>query len=133
MTLIYSDGEGKTADILVEWGTKYALEQKERVVLFPEGNLHPEKQIPLFEELLKEGGVVITHSEVILLRYMQLLRTREIAPSVKVEVLQLCTSRNAPENPPFFKRIKVDEEGDMLTHWRGGFFETTFRMMFGDI
>lgn len=130
MVLIYSDGKGKTANILEEWGKGYADKRGLSFTAFPEGTFHPEKQRKLFDMLLLDSEVVVTHSEFILLRYMQLIRTGKMEPQTAVTVLQLCESVNKPENIAHFREVQFDEEGDPIDHWNGGFFETGYEMRF---
>lgn len=90
----------------------------------PELHLHPRLAGNLAELLVEtttHGNQVIaeTHSENILLRVQRLIRERVIA-AADVAVLYV---DNKPGVGASVTRLHLDDEGDLLTRWPGGFFD----------
>lgn len=99
----------------------------------PELHIHPKLQVVLGDLLIQEGTsrgncfLIETHSEHLMLRIMKRIRqtsSKELppeAPSLKPDQVAIYHIRSA-EDGTVFKEILIDEEGDFLTRWPGGFF-----------
>lgn len=99
----------------------------------PELHIHPKLQVVLGDLLIQEGTsrgncfLIETHSEHLMLRIMKRIRqtsSKELppeAPSLKPDQVAIYHIRSAEEGT-VFKEILIDEEGDFLTRWPGGFF-----------
>lgn len=90
----------------------------------PELHLHPRLAADLSELLVEaaiRGNQIIaeTHSENILLRVQRLVSEGKI-PSTSVAVLYV---DNQTEAGATVKRLRLDEDGDLLDRWPGGFFD----------
>lgn len=90
----------------------------------PELHLHPRLAANLAELLVEtatRGNQIIaeTHSENVLLRVQRLIREGQIAAS-DVAVLYV---DNRFETGATVSRLRLDDEGDLLDRWPGGFFD----------
>ncbi len=105
-------------------GSVLAIEQ-------PELHIHPAMQVAL-GDLFIEGAtkrgmsfLIETHSEHLILRLMRRIREGSISPTqigvVFVEPVQ---------GGRRFVELGIDEEGDFIDEWPGGFFEESFREKF---
>ena len=98
----------------------------------PELHIHPRLQAELgslFVDAIHEKGhqiVAETHSEHLMLRIQRLIRTKKISPQ---DVCVLYVSRN--EDGSSVQQLRLDEDGEFLDEWPGGFFEESFNEMFG--
>jgi hypothetical protein len=108
----------------------------------PESNIHPAFQVVLADLLISQAktnkGVLFlveTHSEHLMLRCLR--RIRETTKGIQIDGIP----RVAPEDiavhfveptasGPRIRRIDVDEEGDFVDEWPGGFFEESFHEKF---
>mgnify|MGYP001238732029 CR=1 FL=1 len=105
-------------------GSVLAIEQ-------PELHIHPAMQVAL-GDLFIDGAtkrgmsfLIETHSEHLILRLMRRIREGSISPTqigvVFVEPVQ---------GGRRFVELGIDEEGDFIDEWPGGFFEESFREKF---
>jgi len=90
----------------------------------PESNVHPRLQAELgtlLAECIKppfdNRFLVETHSEHLILRLQKLVRQKELAPD---DVCVLYVQRGKKGST--VRRLQLDEEGDFLDDWPGGFF-----------
>lgn len=99
----------------------------------PEIHLHPALQAELGDVFIeaalgerKNTFILETHSEHLILRLMRRIREGKISPDdigvVFVEPLA---------NGSRFVELRIDEEGDFIDEWPGGFFEESFHEKFG--
>ncbi len=111
----------------------------------PEIHLHPKLQSELADVFIetalgdeKKTYLIETHSEHLLLRIMRRIREStsgelpkgkfEIKPD-DVQILFVMPSQNAEGS--VVKKIALDEDGEMVDTWPGGFFEEGFNDRFG--
>lgn len=105
-------------------GSVVALEQ-------PELHIHPAMQVALgdlFIEGAKSRGMsflIETHSEHLILRLMRRIR-EGAAGSAQIGVVFV----EAVDDRRRFVELRIDEEGDFIDEWPGGFFEESFRETF---
>jgi hypothetical protein len=99
----------------------------------PEIHLHPALQAELGDVFIeaalgdrKNTFILETHSEHLILRLMRRIREGKLNPSdigvVFVEPLA---------HGSRFIELRIDEEGDFIDEWPGGFFEESFHEKFG--
>ncbi len=99
----------------------------------PEIHLHPALQAELGDVFIeaalgerKNTFILETHSEHLILRLMRRIREGKISPDdigvVFVEPLA---------HGSRFVELRIDEEGDFIDEWPGGFFEESFHEKFG--
>lgn len=95
----------------------------------PEIHLHPALQAELgdvfIESALGEGGntfVLETHSEHLILRLLRRVREGKLSPD-DVAVLYVQPVGTSSQ----VQQIRVDEDGDFIDRWPGGFFEESFQ------
>lgn len=99
----------------------------------PEIHLHPALQAELADVFIesalgqrKNTFILETHSEHLILRLMRRIREGQISSEdigvVFVEPL---------ERGSRFIELRIDEEGDFIDEWPGGFFEESFHEKFG--
>ena len=107
----------------------------------PELHLHPALQVRLADLFIaasqteRRQYLIETHSEHLMLRCLR--RIRETAngilpeglPSVEVDDVAVHFVESTKEGPRM-KRIEIDEEGDFIDEWPGGFFEESFHEKF---
>jgi hypothetical protein len=108
----------------------------------PESNIHPAFQVVLADLFITQAksnrGVLFlveTHSEHLLLRCLR--RIRETAKGILPEGIPSVAPNDvavhfveATKEGPKIKPIEIDEEGDFIDEWPGGFFEESFREEF---
>lgn len=111
----------------------------------PEIHLHPKLQSELADVFIetalgeeKKTYLIETHSEHLLLRIMRRIRetTNGVLPEGAtpiskddVQILFVMPSRN--NEGSIIKKIALDEEGELVNKWPGGFFEEGFKEIFG--
>lgn len=111
----------------------YGSEGKLIAMEQPEIHLHPALQAELGDVFIeaalgerKNTFILETHSEHLILRLMRRIREGKISPDdigvVFVEPLA---------NGSRFVELRIDEEGDFIDEWPGGFFEESFHEKFG--
>ena len=95
----------------------------------PEVHVHPKLQADLGDllaEAIKEPRqnrfIIETHSEHLILRLQRLVRKKEIEPE---DVSVIYVSRG-PEGAKA-ERLRLDEAGDFIDDWPGGFFSERLR------
>jgi hypothetical protein len=99
----------------------------------PELHLHPRLQAHIgdfFIETHRKNGcqwIAETHSESILLRIQRRIREGSIDSSNVSVVFVNPTGRAGSE----ILQLRMNESGDFIDEWPGGFFEEGFREMFG--
>lgn len=99
----------------------------------PEIHLHPALQAELgdvfIEAALGERNntfILETHSEHLILRLMRRIREGKISPDDIGVVFVEPLARGSR-----FIELRIDEEGDFIDDWPGGFFEESFHEKFG--
>jgi predicted ATPase len=118
--------------------------QASRLVMIeePEANIHPAFQVVLADLFLTQVKanpdvlfLVETHSEHLMLRCLR--RIRETAKGAVPDGIPAVSPKDvavhfveATRQGPRIKRIEIDEEGDFVDDWPGGFFEESFREKF---
>ena len=141
--LLRLDQEFNNAPIILLYSDNKAFDRLEEVAgllgehmgrfyeLYPEAGKHPSQQMAVFDRLLngyRESGMnsfVVTHSELILLRYFRRVRNGDIDLSKNpVSVIQVCQTR--VKKHVYLREVTIDSEGDLLDPWKGGFFEEGF-------
>jgi hypothetical protein len=98
----------------------------------PEIHLHPKLQAELgslFAESIKppyeNRFIVETHSEHIVLRIQKLIRKGVLKPA-DVSVVYVDRTSEASKCIP----LRIDDDGDFVDQWPGGFFEETYQEIF---
>jgi hypothetical protein len=98
----------------------------------PEIHLHPSLQGELADVFIesalgerKNTFILETHSEHLILRMMRRIRERKISPD-DVGVIFVEPSARGSR----FIELRIDEEGDFIDEWPGGFFEESFHEKF---
>lgn len=98
----------------------------------PEIHLHPALQAELGDVFIesalgerKNTLILETHSEHLILRMMRRIRERKISPD-DVGVIFVEPSAHGSR----FIELRIDEEGDFIDEWPGGFFEESFHEKF---
>ena len=121
-----------------------ALHHKAGIVAIeePESNIHPAFQVVLADLFITQAkanpGVLFlieTHSEHLMLRCLR--RIRETAKGLLPEGIPLVSPENiavhfveTAKEGPKIERKEIDEDGDFIDEWPGGFFEESFREKF---
>jgi hypothetical protein len=111
----------------------YGSEGKLIAMEQPEIHLHPALQAELGDVFIEAAlgerrntFILETHSEHLILRLMRRIREGKISPDdigvVFVEPLA---------HGSRFVELRIDEEGDFIDEWPGGFFEESFNEKFG--
>ena len=97
----------------------------------PELHIHPAMQVAL-GDLFIEGALnrgtqflIETHSEHLILRLMRRIRENHISPEA-VSVMFVMPKAQGIK----FKELHIDEDGDFIDDWPGGFFEESFHEKF---
>ena len=99
----------------------------------PELHIHPRLQADMgdvFYKSFKERGnqfIIETHSEHLALRMQKLIRTGKLKPE---EVAILYVSRS--EDGSNVERLRLDENGQFIDPWPGGFFPERLQEVFGE-
>lgn len=114
--------------LVAAYGSKDSLIAMEQ----PEIHLHPALQAELgdvfIESALGERGNVFileTHSEHLILRLLRRVREKKVQPD------DLCVLFAEPTaHGTQIRRLEIDEDGDFIDDWPGGFFEESFREKF---
>jgi len=98
----------------------------------PEIHLHPKLQAELgslFAESIKppyeNRFIVETHSEHIVLRIQKLIRKGVLKPA-DVSIVYVDRGSEGSKCIP----LRIDDEGDFIDQWPGGFFEETYQEIF---
>ena len=108
----------------------------------PESNIHPKFQVVLADLFITQAKadpdllfLVETHSEHLMLRCLR--RIRETAKRILPEGLPSVAPDDvavhfveSTKDGPQIKRIEIDEDGDFVDEWPGGFFEESFHEKF---
>lgn len=110
----------------------------------PELHLHPALQSEIadvfIETALKENNTYLieTHSEHLLLRIMRRIRettnnelAQGLTPISKDDVQILFVMPGQNVSGSVIKKIDLDEEGELIDEWPGGFFEEGYNERFG--
>ncbi len=99
----------------------------------PEIHLHPALQAELADVFIeaalgqrKNTFILETHSEHMILRLMRRIREGKISPDDIGVVFVEPLARGSR-----FIELRIDEEGDFIDEWPGGFFEESFHEKFG--
>ncbi len=99
----------------------------------PEIHLHPALQAELGDVFIeaalgerKNTFILETHSEHLILRLMRRIREGKISPDDVGVVFVEPLARGSR-----FVELRIDEEGDFIDEWPGGFFEESFHEKFG--
>ncbi len=99
----------------------------------PEIHLHPALQAELGDVFIeaalgdrKNTFILETHSEHLMLRLMRRIREGKISPDDVGVVFVEPLARGSR-----FIELRIDEEGDFIDEWPGGFFEESFHEKFG--
>lgn len=99
----------------------------------PEIHLHPALQAELGDVFIeaalgerKNTFILETHSEHLILRLMRRIREGQISPDDVGVVFVEPLARGSR-----FIELRIDEEGDFIDEWPGGFFEESFHEKFG--
>lgn len=103
----------------------------------PEIHLHPAMQAELADLLIEStseegrGNQIIaeTHSETLVLRVQTRIREGMLSPK---DVIVLYVDQTA-EGAGVIKELRLDENGEFIDMWPGGFFDEQFNELFGDI
>ena len=108
----------------------------------PELHLHPRIQVELgdlFAQQVDKGGAFLieTHSEHLLLRFMKRMRQTcdgalaEGAPKVRPEDIAVYFVEIDPKgDQTLIREMPLNERGDLVEAWPGGFFEEDLREIF---
>ena len=108
----------------------------------PELHLHPRIQVELgdlFTQQIDKGGIFLieTHSEHLLLRFMKRMRQTndgalpDGAPEVRPENIAVYFVEIDPDGEQtLIREMPLNERGDLVEAWPGGFFEEDLREIF---
>lgn len=123
-------GIGQVLPIILE-----AIVSKKKLICVeqPEIHLHPRLQAHLADLFIesvsanhKNQWIIETHSEALMLRIQRRIREGTL-PKEMVSVLYVDVGDLGAQ----VTELKLDDEGDFLTHWPNGFFEERVNEMFG--
>lgn len=111
----------------------YGSEGKLIAMEQPEIHLHPALQAELGDVFIEAAlgerrntFILETHSEHLILRLMRRIREGKISPDdIGVVFVEPLTHGSR------FVELRIDEEGDFIDEWPGGFFEESFNEKFG--
>lgn len=99
----------------------------------PEIHLHPALQAELGDVFMEAIGgdrrntfILETHSEHLVLRLLRRIREKKLRP----EHLAVLFVEPLPDRGSRVVELRVDEEGDFVDSWPGGFFEESYREKF---
>lgn len=123
----------------------YSKDNRVAAIEQPEIHLHPKLQSELADVFIetalgeeKKTFLIETHSEHLLLRIMRRIREStngnlpngmQYIEAKDVQILFVMPSQNGEGS--IIKKIALDEEGEMIDNWPGGFFEEGFNERFG--
>lgn len=108
----------------------------------PELHLHPAVQMELGDEFIrsyhenKNSFMVETHSEHLLLRIMKRMRhtaenKKDRDKSLDLTPDDVCLLYvDEHKGRTFVRELKLDEKGNLLNRWPGGFFDNSYREIF---
>jgi len=115
--------------LVMAYGSKGKLLAMEQ----PEIHLHPALQAELGDVFIEAAlgerrntFILETHSEHLILRLMRRMREGQISPDDVGVVFVEPLARGGR-----FIELRIDEEGDFIDEWPGGFFEESFNEKFG--
>ena len=112
------------------------LVSRNQLLLFeqPEIHLHPRLEAELGSLLARSASepynnqvIVETHSEYLIYRLQKLIRHGQLKPE---DVCVVYVTKD--EQGSHCVRLRLDDEGDFIDPWPGGFFDTGFDEMFGE-
>lgn len=98
----------------------------------PELHIHPALQVELGDLFITESSenkffLIETHSEHLILRLMRRIREGKIEPDdVNVIFIELTGKGRDIQ----LIKLRLDEDGDFIDEWPGGFFEESFHEKF---
>jgi predicted ATPase len=121
-THLHPKMQGNLADFFIEtisstWD--YELESRDD---WPDPDLFYKSQIT-------KQWLIETHSEALLRRVKRRIREGVISKD-KISVMCIC---KRADNSSVVVTIHLDDEGDFISEWPGGFFEEDFDDMYGDL
>lgn len=115
------------------------LSQRDCVIAVeqPETHLHPRLQARLADLLIdstQAGGrgnqlIVETHSEHLMLRVQRRIREGALDPAT-VSILYV---DRAPAGPATVRQLRLNDQGDFLDDWPGGFFDDRLGELFPEV
>lgn len=112
--------------------TAYASKNRLIAMEQPEIHLHPALQAELGDVFIeaafgdrKNTFILETHSEHLILRLMRRIREGKVKPE-DIGVVYVEPSPSGSK----FTELQLDEDGDFIDEWPGGFFEESFREKF---
>ena len=129
ITILTSDNS--SSPFLGRVAREVSISSRRKLVEFPECGMHPEEQLFILNNLISKGEKVIvsTYSEYVFLRYMRMLREGELEhDDGTVKCCSIMKSTNHDKH--HIKELEFDNEGDLLTNFKGGFYEEGFRERF---
>lgn len=102
----------------------------------PEIHLHPALQAELaelFADSIKEPTsnrfIIETHSEHLILRFQRLVRRGLLDPD-DLAVLYVSRPTGVEDEGARVTQLRIDDDGEFIDEWPGGFFEESFKEMF---
>lgn len=130
------------SQVLPVLATAYGSEQKLIMVEQPELHLHPGLQAQLGDVFiesalgsLKNQFLLETHSEHLILRIMRRIRETTDGtlpagiPAIRPEDVTILYAESTPRGS-VIRQIQLDDEGQLVDAWPGGFFEEGFQERF---
>ena len=111
-----------------------SISEKNQTILVqqPETHLHPRLQAEVGTlmaesvDAYRKNWIVETHSEIILLRLLKLIRTGKL----KSEFLRVYYVDKSNKGGSFIKRMHVSDNGELITQWPKGFFSNEMDEIF---
>ena len=111
-----------------------SISDKSQTILVqqPETHLHPRLQAEvgtLMADSLnsfRKNWIVETHSEIILLRLLKLIRTGKL----KSDSLRVYYIDKSKKGGSCIKKMHISKEGELITQWPKGFFSNDIDEMF---